>query len=64
MGGVGVVAGINMLQYYISQINPFSPPPSRWLVKEEREEREKEKKKICQPVIICAINGTGYVPVE
>lgn len=35
--------------------NPFSPLLSRWLVKE---------KKGSQPVIICAINGAGYVPVE
>lgn len=39
--------------------DPFSPLLSRWLLK-----RRRKKKKVCQPVIICAINGAGYVPVE
>lgn len=36
--------------------NPSSPLLSRWLVKEK-------KTKKCQPVIVCAISGAGYVPV-
>lgn len=47
---------ITMRQYSISQI-PLSPLRSRWLVK-------KKKGKKSQAVIICAINGAGYVPVE
>lgn len=36
--------------------NPFSPSTEQMACK--------RKKKVCQPVIICAINGAGYVPVE
>ena len=42
--------------------NPLSPLPSRWLVKRTGEKKKKKRK--CEPVIICVINGAGYVPAE
>lgn len=46
---------ISMLQYPISQIPSHLCRADGLCIK---------KKKKRQPVIICAINGAGYVPVE